>query len=502
MLTIIIFTGAAHAQWNNAATEPLSIGPDNDQLSKSALAIDGMGNLHAIMMRQPAAGDNDFYYFTKPSNGAWSAPVPFGNHAKQLLSPYLSVHKPSGTPYVAYLEDGALKLAVCASGVWTYHDLSTAGVTKLYSPSIDVDSLGYAHIAVINETGSTYKMSYGYWDKAQFHFQTITNSELGGFGSGASPSICALSTGSVAISYRGGNYPGYRIDVAENTALGGASWRIETMVNPGYDCYSPSIKATANNDLYLAYHGNMGWGMPNSVFYTTKPSGSPSFAAGSVVSGKLYGGGAKLSVEENGHAHIIFEEISGNFYTEVICYASNSTGAWNCEVLLKASKLYPSFVMDSSGNGSLVYSEYAGYMNYDIYYYGYASPQLFKCDVTKISEATGGYANFSLSAGAANMNRSYIIMGSVTGTSPGIPLPSGGAVLPLNWDIFTDYVILLANSPVFLNFINTLDGSGESAAKMDIGPIPGAAGLTMQFAYALAGPLNFASNPVGIEITP
>jgi hypothetical protein len=38
---------------------------------------------------------------------------------------------------------------------------------------------------------------------------------------------------------------------------------------------------------------------------------------------------------------------------------------------------------------------------------------------------------------------------------------------------------------------------------LTVGPLPPVAvGITMHFAYALNGPWDFASNPVGVEIVP
>jgi hypothetical protein len=123
-------------------------------------------------------------------------------------------------------------------------------------------------------------------------------------------------------------------------------------------------------------------------------------------------------------------------------------------------------------------------------------------DTDTISEATGGTANFTLNAGAANAGRDYLLLGSISGTSPGTPLPGGMAVLPLNWDVFTQIVISLLNSPVFHNFLNVLDGSGMETATMSFGPVPGAAGIDMHFAFLLASPFDFVSNPVKISIIP
>jgi hypothetical protein len=123
-------------------------------------------------------------------------------------------------------------------------------------------------------------------------------------------------------------------------------------------------------------------------------------------------------------------------------------------------------------------------------------------DAIKLSDAAGGSVNLYLDAGPSNGNRKYIMLGSVTGTSPGTPLPGGQATLPLNWDIFTNIVIQLLNSGFFLNFTGTLDGMGLAQAQFNLPPGSGAVGLSMSFAYALKGPWDFASNPVTVLVEP
>ncbi|MHC4942317.1 MAG: plastocyanin/azurin family copper-binding protein [Planctomycetota bacterium] len=118
-------------------------------------------------------------------------------------------------------------------------------------------------------------------------------------------------------------------------------------------------------------------------------------------------------------------------------------------------------------------------------------------DSDTISES-GGSVNFMLDAGAAKANRQYILLGGVSGTSPGTPLPGGLETLPLNLDFFTDIVFLLINSPVFNNFLGTLDGNGTSTATLTTGPVPGAAGLVMYYAFAIGFPYDFVSNPVEV----
>ena len=76
------------------------------------------------------------------------------------------------------------------------------------------------------------------------------------------------------------------------------------------------------------------------------------------------------------------------------------------------------------------------------------------------------------------------------------------AVLPLNWDILTTTMLSFLNTPMFHKFIGTLDATGNAGAVFDtLGPITGAGGLTLSFAFALNNPFDAASNAVQVEIT-
>lgn len=137
------------------------------------------------------------------------------------------------------------------------------------------------------------------------------------------------------------------------------------------------------------------------------------------------------------------------------------------------------------------------------YHFGDFVFSSLQTDTYSMHESTGGDAQLLLLAGPVNANRNYILLGSVTGTDPGFPLPGGKVLLPLTWDIFTDVVIASINTPVFSNFMGTLDGTGSAMATFDtLGPIAGTQGLIFHFAYALNAPWDFVSNPVGIEIAP
>lgn len=373
LICFLVLYAPAQAQWGSAVLEPVSAGPENDHLGQSSLALDDFGDLHLLFDRWAGGGDHDFYYTTKPYGGSWSAETPVGDHNAQLQNPYLAVDKTTGNAYAVYLQDGFLKLAREVGGVWSYYNLNTPYLEALFDPCVAVDGNGTAHVAFIIEHFGVFNIGYGYWDGPQsvnFHFQWLHETELGDYGSGASPDICVKSNGGVAISYRGGNYLSYRVDVVENFSLGDTTWVVWNISSPSFQCYSSSIKATADDCLHLAYSGNMGWGFPNHGFYTYKPDGALNWAPSVEVLGNFSGADPKLALVGNTTAHIVFQETSGNLYTGNILYSNNLSGNWSPQILITGEKYEPSLVMDPVGNGSLAFQEYAGSQNYDIYYYG------------------------------------------------------------------------------------------------------------------------------------
>jgi hypothetical protein len=126
-------------------------------------------------------------------------------------------------------------------------------------------------------------------------------------------------------------------------------------------------------------------------------------------------------------------------------------------------------------------------------------------DAYTASAAVGEVVDYSMDAGAANAGRSYLVLGSLSGTSPGFTLP-GGLNMPINWDSFTNVALSMLGSPAFQNFMGSLDGTGQAVATFDtLGAVdPNLIGQTMSFAFLLGYPpgWDFASNPVGLTFEP
>ncbi|MHC4943040.1 MAG: hypothetical protein ACYTG7_08480 [Planctomycetota bacterium] len=121
-------------------------------------------------------------------------------------------------------------------------------------------------------------------------------------------------------------------------------------------------------------------------------------------------------------------------------------------------------------------------------------------DRYKVSGWFGGEVVFYLDAGKENANRYYGILGSITGTSPGTMLP-GGMILPINWDYFTEALLLLvlSGSP-YVPFTGNLDGGGSAEIVMTVPPRTMPLGASTYFAFCLANPFDFVSNPTMVII--
>ena len=97
----------------------------------------------------------------------------------------------------------------------------------------------------------------------------------------------------------------------------------------------------------------------------------------------------------------------------------------------------------------------------------------------------------------------YVLLGSLSGTTPGIPI--GLLVLPLNPDAYLTFTLTSPNTPPLGNSLGLLDAFGEAAASFTIPPgsSPALAGLTLHHAYVVFGPMVvFASNPVPLRLVP
>ncbi len=127
-------------------------------------------------------------------------------------------------------------------------------------------------------------------------------------------------------------------------------------------------------------------------------------------------------------------------------------------------------------------------------------------DVVSLPTSSGGNARFTLEAGLPNSLSAYWILGSASGTSPGINL-SNGLVLPLNFDAYTKLTRMHPTAPIFTgSFFGALDANGSGRATLSLPPIaPSLAGLELSHAFLTFdsfGSLKFSSNAITLLLMP
>jgi hypothetical protein len=158
-----------------------------------------------------------------------------------------------------------------------------------------------------------------------------------------------------------------------------------------------------------------------------------------------------------------------------------------------SSNLYPAFT------SKFLYRIWNGTIYYD---WDSPPPSLYVIP-SSISAWDGGQATFTLTGGPEQLGKKYIIFASVSGTSPGFPLP-GGLILPLNWDWYSMLILdlVMTGNPLLDGFIGEFTHSVQAEATITLpGGLPITGGFGGYFAWCTYNPFNFVSVPAPLEIT-
>ena len=124
---------------------------------------------------------------------------------------------------------------------------------------------------------------------------------------------------------------------------------------------------------------------------------------------------------------------------------------------------------------------------------------------SSLSLSAGGSVNFVLDGGAASAGNPYIMVGSATGTSPGVWVD--GLKLNLTYDAFTVYMLTHPNTPPYSGTFGVLDGVGTGSASLSVAPgaNPSLVGTTLYHAFAVlspAGTVSLTSNSTTLTVLP
>jgi hypothetical protein len=123
-----------------------------------------------------------------------------------------------------------------------------------------------------------------------------------------------------------------------------------------------------------------------------------------------------------------------------------------------------------------------------------------------LSLAEGGRHELYLAAGQERAGHVYFVLGSASGSTPGVPV-AGGFTVPLVPDAYTNLTLAGANGVMLRSTLGVLDGAGggHAALALPAGTMPGLAGTTLHHAFLAwdgFGVLSFVSNATAVDLVP
>ncbi|MCA8974011.1 MAG: aryl-sulfate sulfotransferase [Planctomycetes bacterium] len=216
-----------------------------------------------------------------------------------------------------------------------------------------------------------------------------------------------------------------------------------------------------------------------------------------------------LPIDINGHLVL---DPSGQFgpaaaqviYTDpgfVSLFVSSVERMPNGNTLICSGLQNTLFEVDSNGTALWAYNHPTSTMIFQAHY---VERSLW--NDTDMLSAGGGQVDFDHLTGSSFGGEFYLLLGSISGTSPGTTL--GSVTLPLNQDYLTFAMATLFNTGVFSHTIGTLGTNGDAASSIIVGPgyVPQAlVGTDMHFAHVIFNhslAIVRASNAVKVTITP
>jgi len=469
-LSFMVSAPLLFAQWTVETVDATG-----DVGKSSSMGVDSNGHSHICYYDDT---NNKVNYATNKT-GVWvteavdDIPYTLGQCSLALDS-YDGVHI-----CYSYAGTHSLKYATNKSGVWVTEGLSKSFDVG-YNNSITVDQFGHVHIAYIlwKSASKDYVLRYTTNKSGLWAHETVDNSDFTGFDN----SIVVDNLENVHISYV--DWDSEDMMYAKRPAGGG--WTLEAVE---YGGEFTSIAVDSSGFPHIAYcnyksvkhavYTGLSWNLETvhdnnfSVEYTS------------------------IAIDSMDKIHIAFL----NRLNYDLIYASNCANSFAIETVesIGSVGVYASIDIGPSDSVHIAYYHKS---DKELHYAFHQAPLSLNTVPSEISWTTGGTVNFYLNARISNRLRHYIILGSLSGISPGIPLPGGLATLPVAYDLFTNIMMDKLNGPIFSNFLGGLSGGGQSIAQLSIPSIPGATGLKFYFAFALNSPWDFASNPVTVTIVP
>ena len=123
--------------------------------------------------------------------------------------------------------------------------------------------------------------------------------------------------------------------------------------------------------------------------------------------------------------------------------------------------------------------------------------------VTAISVSAGGSQPIHFNFGPSQANKTYIMLGTLSGTLPGVDF--GSIHVPLQPDGYLNFTLTHTNTPLLASSLGTLGQNGEGTATINLPPGLGPSFVGLKFYHAiiaLTATVQAASNPIPLTLVP
>ncbi|MBK8979820.1 MAG: M1 family metallopeptidase [Planctomycetes bacterium] len=127
-------------------------------------------------------------------------------------------------------------------------------------------------------------------------------------------------------------------------------------------------------------------------------------------------------------------------------------------------------------------------------------PEFFGATASELDVTNGGTVGFHIDRGAAYAGRTYFVLMSLSGSTPGTNL--FGLQVPINWDALTTVAAGAANTPGFTGFYGPLDAAGRGVAEFTLPAMVGvpAQGSDITVSALFVDSFDWASRPVRVTL--
>lgn len=126
-----------------------------------------------------------------------------------------------------------------------------------------------------------------------------------------------------------------------------------------------------------------------------------------------------------------------------------------------------------------------------VHVYSGASARALSVDTASLSTSLGGAQVFQLNAGVQHQRKLYVLLGSLTGTAPGLRI--GTVTLPLNADPYFDFTLSNPNT-LTASSLGILGSNGEATAQLRLpaGTFTSLAGRRLHHAFLVMNLIPFS----------